>query len=475
MGAGVYGPSRLVRVHQRSRPSAPGQLFKARLREESGTPTRGAPRAPGKGPIAQRARGLRRQAQGDPWHTKRKKARSVASGLPRAAGWLRSARGPAYLCALRHGHGKFANSRLCGQRLAAPEVTALQALPPGRHPPSPQPRPTAKCSSKGQVRRRRPAPLPRAHPAPGCRVGGSPGPFAPTCPADSLLQFLPPWSPRSVSALYRLPSLLPFFPILPDPNGRGRSSGGRREVRGALPCAPGCVRSHPHSWSHRSSYPAQRTRPPSHLWGLPFVLEAQVRTCTRGHTVPPGRPPEIPEGCGGVAGSGRVLNTRPSKHRTGASPAPWPWLSGPGVSRTRRLQEGQEAAVLGRDIAVPPNPPPPHPLRGQWPGPLPGLAQQGMPVPTCHGSPSPAPAPPPTSGSLTLSMQQLRSSCSGTPPLLPPSSPGAMRVCPVATGNCLCRKLSPQSSLMLIDGQKHDIFWSLAGAGAGTLPAAGAL
>lgn len=101
MGAGVYGPSRLVRAHQRSRPGAPGQLFKARLREESGTQTRGAPRAPGKGPIAERARGLRRQAQGDPWHTKRKKARSVASGLPRAAGWLRSARGPAYLCALR--------------------------------------------------------------------------------------------------------------------------------------------------------------------------------------------------------------------------------------------------------------------------------------------------------------------------------------------------------------------------------------
>lgn len=28
---------------------------------------------------------------------------------------------------------------------------------------------------------------------------------------------------------------------------------------------------------------------------------------------------------------------------------------------------------------------------------------------------------------------------------------------------------------MLIDGQKYDIFWSLAGAGAGALPAAGAL
>lgn len=48
-------------------------------------------------------------------------------------------------------------------------------------------------------------------------------------------------------------------------------------------------------------------------------------------------------------------------------------------------------------------------------------------------------------------------------------------MCPVATGNCLCRKLSPQSSLMLIDGQKYDIFWSLVGAGAEALPAAGAL
>lgn len=48
-------------------------------------------------------------------------------------------------------------------------------------------------------------------------------------------------------------------------------------------------------------------------------------------------------------------------------------------------------------------------------------------------------------------------------------------MCPVATGNCLCRKLSPQSSLMLIDGQKYDIFWSLAGGGTGALAAAGAL
>lgn len=40
-------------------------------------------------------------------------------------------------------------------------------------------------------------------------------------------------------------------------------------------------------------------------------------------------------------------------------------------------------------------------------------------------------------------------------------------MCPVATGNCLCRKLSPQSSLMMIDGQKYNIFWSLAGAGTG--------
>ena len=38
----------------------------------------------------------------------------------------------------RSGHGKFANSGLCVQHLAAPEVTALQALPlGGRYPPSP--------------------------------------------------------------------------------------------------------------------------------------------------------------------------------------------------------------------------------------------------------------------------------------------------------------------------------------------------
>lgn len=253
---------------------------------------------------------------------------------------------------------------------------------------------------------------------------------------------------------------------------------GRWEVRGSPPCAPAPLAS---GWVGevsstflvpRRSYPAQHTRPPFHLWGLPFVLEVHMKTRTRGHTIPPGRPPELPEGCGGVAGSGRTLNTRPSKHRTGASPASWPWLPGPGASGARRLQEGQEAAVLGRDIALPPKNPTPTP-RGQQPGPLPGLVQQGMPAPTCHGSHLPSPAPL-TSGSLTLSMQQLRSSCSGTPPL-PPSSPGAMSVCPVATGNCLCRKLSPQSSLMLIDGQKHDIFWSLAGAGGGTLPAAGAL
>lgn len=134
----------------------------------------------------------------------------------------------------------------------------------------------------------------------------------------------------------------------------------RWEGRGALPCAPAPLDS---GWVcevsstllvPRTSYRAQHTRPPSHLWGLPFVLEVQVKTRTRGHAVRPGRPPEIPDGCGGVAGSGRILNTRPSEHRTGASPASWPGLPGPGASRARRLQEGQEAAVLGRDIAVPP-------------------------------------------------------------------------------------------------------------------------
>lgn len=168
-------------------------------------------------------------------------------------GWLRSACGPGYLCELWA--WQVCQLRAlwpspCCSRSDSPAGSAAGAAPT-------QPRPTAKCSSKGQVRRHRPEPLPRAHPAPGCGVGwgGSPGPFAPTGPADSLFQFLPPWSPWSISALYCFPAQLPFFSTLPDPNSRGRSWGGGR-LGALLPAhqlhwtAGGCVRSHPHSWSH---------------------------------------------------------------------------------------------------------------------------------------------------------------------------------------------------------------------------------
>ena len=66
------------------------------------------------------------------------------------------------------------------------------------------------------------------------------------------------------------------------------------------------------------------THPPFHLWGLVFVLEAQMKTSTRADTIPRWRPPETPEGRG-VAGKGLILRT-PTHPSAGPVllPAPWP-------------------------------------------------------------------------------------------------------------------------------------------------------
>lgn len=141
-----------------------------------------------KHPIAERARGHPEAGAGGPVEHKaeeREGARCPGYPEPRAGCGVRVAQAPS----TRSGHGKFANSGLCGQRLAVPEVTALQPLPPGwgRRPPCPQP--TAKCSNTGQVRRSQPAPLSGAPPAQGCRVLSRS--FCSLAPADSLFLCLP--------------------------------------------------------------------------------------------------------------------------------------------------------------------------------------------------------------------------------------------------------------------------------------------
>lgn len=91
--------------------------------------SQGPPGRPGKRPIAERAPSTPRQAQEDkPNTTKRKSARerTEEAWLPAAVGGgVRLA--PA--ASASPGYGKFINCGLRGQRLAAPEVTALQGLP----------------------------------------------------------------------------------------------------------------------------------------------------------------------------------------------------------------------------------------------------------------------------------------------------------------------------------------------------------
>lgn len=87
-----------------------------------------------KRPIAERHQDAGRQAQGESCNTtKRKSARErTEARLPGAVGG--GARvAPATLAS--PGHGKFVNSGLRGQHLAAPQVTALQGLstPPPTH------------------------------------------------------------------------------------------------------------------------------------------------------------------------------------------------------------------------------------------------------------------------------------------------------------------------------------------------------
>lgn len=170
--------------------------------------------------------------------------------------------------------------------------------------------------------------------------------------------------------------------------------------------------------------------------------------------------------------------SNPPRSRISTSSAPWPWLLCPGVHRTRHLQEGRKMLYLAKALLCHQTLQLPAPGASgldhclSWP-------QRGVPASTCHSCFPTPPTLPITNGSLTLSTQQLRTSSPGRSPspccCCRPSPAGAVSVCPVATGNCLCRKPSPQSSLMLIDGQKYDIFWSLAGTGAGALPTSGAL
>lgn len=208
-----------------------------------------------------------------------------------------------------------------------------------------------------------------------------------------------------------------------------------------------------------------------------------MKTRTRADRIPHWHPPETPGyGCGGVAGSGWILGT-PSL--PGAGPAlllPLGlWLLCPGAHRTRHLQEVSRMLFLARALLCHQTPQA-SPPEASGLDHCPGWPQQGVPASTCHSC---FPTPPTlsiTSGSLTLSTQQLPDLIytsspgrSPSPCCCRPSPAGAVSVRPVATGNCLCRKPSPQSSLMLIDGQKYDIFWSLAGTDAGAFPTSGAL
>ena len=156
-----------------------------------------------------------------------------------------------------------------------------------------------------------------------------------------------------------------------------------------------------------------------------------------------------------MAGKARILTT-PAHPST----APVPLLPlgvdfcVPGPAEPGASKGAREAAVLGTGNVVPPETLRPPTPGGQRPG------------PPCGPWGLPSSPPPPQAHHQWV--PDLVYPAQGVWPWQPltgccrPSSPGATGVCPVATGNCLCRKLSPYRSLMLIDGQKCDIFWSSA-------------
>lgn len=202
-------------------------------------------------------------------------------------GWLWSARGPGSLHALRAwqvcqlGTLRPAPCRPRSDSAAAsaPRVGAAPTPPP-THCKMLQHRPGKETPTRSPFRRapstRLPCPLP--------------GLLLSLAPADCLFLCLPLWAPGFISALYCPASLSPFFSTLPDPNGRGRSSGRWRKVMGSFsrvgaPGHPrqdcswepdGCVCCHPLSRSHTASAPRNvrtrtHTHTPFHLWVLPLL------------------------------------------------------------------------------------------------------------------------------------------------------------------------------------------------------------
>lgn len=90
------GRSRLLGAHRAAPPGATGQLFNARLREGSGTRTRGASRKAGKTSIAERAPRHREAGAGRPAQHNKAEERTEDARLS-GAGGRRGARGPGFL------------------------------------------------------------------------------------------------------------------------------------------------------------------------------------------------------------------------------------------------------------------------------------------------------------------------------------------------------------------------------------------
>lgn len=191
----------------------------------------GPPGTRAKRPIAGRAPRHPEAGAGRPVEHNKAEERSGARGVPAAVGCAACV---ARAASARSGPGKFVNSGLCGRRLAAPEGIALQGLPPGRvAATSPPPR----C----KMLRHRPGKETPAPPRPGAprrpKLGFLRPPFSPLAPTGP--QGLPASVPPPVASSVHLcpprpPWLSSFFPTLPDPNSRGRSSGRWREVTALL-------------------------------------------------------------------------------------------------------------------------------------------------------------------------------------------------------------------------------------------------